>query len=282
MEQPTTHIVCFSGGHSSGIVAIEVVRRYGKENVLLLNHNINRNYEDADIKRFKQQVADYLGLPITYANIDGIEDDALIPDQFDISLRKKGFKAPGTGDAFCTYELKTKPFMQFLELNFPDKNVVIYYGFDDDEQHRIARREMILGNKGYKTDFPIARWPSTIEETSEIGIPRPMTYATYKHGNCAGCEKGGIQHWYVTYCHRYDVFTKAKNTEASLGYTILKDQRGGVTKPLPLTDLEPVFARMKCAGVPNTEHYDEGKFKKYLKQYRLPELSLFAPCECSF
>lgn len=33
-------IVCFSGGHSSALVAIEAVRKYGKNNVILLNHNI--------------------------------------------------------------------------------------------------------------------------------------------------------------------------------------------------------------------------------------------------
>ena len=37
------HIICFSGGHSSAIVAIEVVRRFGKENTVLLNHDINYN-----------------------------------------------------------------------------------------------------------------------------------------------------------------------------------------------------------------------------------------------
>ncbi len=29
------HIVCYSGGHSSALVAIEVVRKYGKENCVL-------------------------------------------------------------------------------------------------------------------------------------------------------------------------------------------------------------------------------------------------------
>ena len=36
-----THIVCFSGGESSAIVAIEVVRKFVKENVVLLNHDIS-------------------------------------------------------------------------------------------------------------------------------------------------------------------------------------------------------------------------------------------------
>ena len=38
-----THIVCFSGGESSAIVAIEVVRKFGKENVVLFpSHDIAR------------------------------------------------------------------------------------------------------------------------------------------------------------------------------------------------------------------------------------------------
>ena len=36
------HIVCYSGGHSSALVAVEVVRKFGKENVVLLNHDINQ------------------------------------------------------------------------------------------------------------------------------------------------------------------------------------------------------------------------------------------------
>ena len=63
-----THIVCFSGGESSAIVAIEVVRKFGKENVVLLNHDISSKVEDADVKRFKKEISNYLGLPITYAN----------------------------------------------------------------------------------------------------------------------------------------------------------------------------------------------------------------------
>ena len=53
------YVVCYSGGHSSAIAAIETARRYGAENVILLNHDINPKVEDADIKRFKKEVADY-------------------------------------------------------------------------------------------------------------------------------------------------------------------------------------------------------------------------------
>lgn len=32
-----THIVCYSGGEQSGMVAVEVFRRYGNKNLVLLN-----------------------------------------------------------------------------------------------------------------------------------------------------------------------------------------------------------------------------------------------------
>ena len=85
------HIVCYSGGHSSALVAIEVTRKFGKENVILLNHDINPNAENSDIKRFKKQVADYLGIEITFANIKGITNPEELPDQFDVTQMADAF-----------------------------------------------------------------------------------------------------------------------------------------------------------------------------------------------
>ena len=102
------YIVCFSGGHSSALVAIEAARKYGKENVILLNHDISPNVEDADIKRFKREVADYLGIEITYANMDGWEQK----DQLDVCMEISAFKVDN-GTALCTNRLKTEPFIKW-------------------------------------------------------------------------------------------------------------------------------------------------------------------------
>ena len=53
------YIVCYSGGHSSALAAVKAVRKHGKENVILLNHDISKNVEHEDIKRFKNEVANY-------------------------------------------------------------------------------------------------------------------------------------------------------------------------------------------------------------------------------
>ena len=67
------YVVCYSGGHSSAVAAVETVRRFGKENVVLLNHNISSKVEQGKIKDFKREVAEYLQLPITYANCEDYE-----------------------------------------------------------------------------------------------------------------------------------------------------------------------------------------------------------------
>lgn len=132
------HIVCFSGGEASALVAIEVVRRYGSLNGILLNHDINPWVEDADIKRFKQEVANYLNLPITQANMSGWE----FKDQLDVCVEARAFKV-GSGHPLCTSRLKTEPFHRWLAKYVPvdpqscRTDVTIYYGFEQKERQRI-------------------------------------------------------------------------------------------------------------------------------------------------
>lgn len=151
------HIICYSGGHSSAIVAIEVVKLFGKENVILLNHNINPRFEDKDIKRFKNEVANYLKLPITYANVKGIYNENEIPSQFDVCIEKGSFVNPYNRQILCTYVLKTEPFYEYLK-NIEEENICCYYGFDENELNRVERRKSILMIDDIETDFPIALW----------------------------------------------------------------------------------------------------------------------------
>jgi hypothetical protein len=246
------HLVCYSGGHSSALVAIEVVRKYGAANVILLNHDIHPSVENADIKRFKNEVAAYLGLSITYANHPQFDS----MDQFDVVVHAKAFKV-GTGTALCTHRLKTQPFEKWLAANFPTdggprRDLTIHYGFDAAEKDRMKRRTLILSNMGYKTDYPLVWSERTIASTAEVGIAPPLSYDQFKHANCVGCLKAGRQHWYVVYCSRPDIWEKAKNTEDAIGYSIIN----GVY----LDELEPKFKLMRDAGVAATEHVHPNKF----------------------
>jgi hypothetical protein len=270
-EGTMQHIVCYSGGHSSALVAIEVARRYGRQDVVLLNHDIHPNVEDADVKRFKREVAAYLGIEITYASHPHWDT----MDQFDVVMQAKAFKV-GLGTALCTHRLKTEPFMRWLAANVPDRSdAVIYYGFDASEGARIQRRSGIMGAQGYRTDYPLATWPRSILSTEEIGIRPPLTYGVWKHANCIGCLKAGKQHWYAVFCARPDIFEKAKAAEDSIDYSILPDTS--------LAEIEPMFARMRAAGVEPTEKPNARRFwidaKKRLTLVVDEEIESI-PCEC--
>lgn len=267
----TKHIVCHSGGHSSALVAFEVVRRFGPDDVVLLNHDMPTHTEDADIKRFKREVADHLGLPVTFAN----HPDPTA-DQFDVCVQAQAFKVDG-GQEFCTNRLKTRPFMEWLAENADPANSVIYYGFDANEQKRIQRRSGIMGADGWRTDYPLALWKRTLKSTREVGIEPPNTYSVFKHANCTGCLKAGWQHWYVVYCTRPDIWAKGKWAEDEIGYAIHHDE----TAPVYLEDMEPKFAAMKAAGIPATEHIDQQRFwAQANKIVRIQSYQSSIPCEC--
>lgn len=257
------HVVCFSKGHSSALVAIEVVKRFGKENVILLNHNINPSKEAADIKRFGLEVAAYLEVPITYANMPGWDKK----DQFDVCVEKKAFKV-NMGQPFCTTKLKTEPFYKWLDTEYPVKkgevrdDLIIYYGFDANETNRIERRVKHLGDMGYRTEFPLATWTRTIQSTTEVGIELPETYKIMKHANCIGCLRAGRQHWYVVYCLHPEVWNKAKEAESKIGFSILRINN----IPAFLKDMESEFEIMKLAGIRADEKTNSTRFWNLTKK----------------
>lgn len=265
------HVVCYSGGHSSALVGIEVAKKYGIADLILLNHNINPEVEDADIKRFKDEVAAYIGVPITYAN----HDEWDTKDQFDVCIDAKAFQAKA-GQQLCTNRLKTAPFQKFLAEHFPDKDCIIYYGFDETEKHRIQRRSSILALDGYKSDYPLALWERTIFSTEEIGIKPPLSYSKFKHANCTGCLKAGKQHWYIVYCDRPDIWEKAKYAEEVIGHSIMKGKY--------LDELEDEFNAMREAGVEGSEKADPRTFfaiaRAAVRTYE--DEAVDKPCECTF
>lgn len=268
------HIICYSGGHSSAIAAIEVTRRYGKKNVILVNHECK--LEEGDVSRFEKQIANYLGIAITYVNFDGYATK----DQFDVVIEKKSFvnvNSPAR-EALCTTIMKTAPFMKWLSENFPEgKNCIIYYGFDASEGKRIQRRSSIMAVHGYQTGFPLIWKERTIQETSEIGIERPNSYNVFKHANCVGCLKAGWQHWYCVYVLYPEVYEKAILAEDKIGYKIHRD--------FYLDEMKEKFDKMIAVGIEPTEHIKPQTFwadvKKKLKCFEDVDLNQEAkPCEC--
>lgn len=273
----TTYVICFSGGLSSALCAVETVRRYGKENCILLNHDISSKVEDASVKRFKKQVADALGMVITYANAENFEERTPLK----IALEKGAFwYQPGC--QLCTSVLKTKPFHDWLRNEFPVKkgkmrdDVAIVYGFDAKETGRIERRSAVMRSMGYRTVYPLAHWERTSTDIRDIGVEPPEVYEKFLHANCIGCLKAGMRSWYACYCLRRDIFDEAVEAERILGRSILKK--------CFLKELVPKFEQMKAAFIEPTDRGDFHKFWQEVDNIVPGQKSLFELLagECSY
>lgn len=281
------HIICFSGGKSSALVACMVVQKFGNENVILLNHEVRA--EPLDVERFENEVASYLRLPITYANADQSKYPTLTPYEVSQKDRAFGVKQGVNNNVLCTSRLKTEPFDKWLEENYEEGDI-IYYGFDKDEVKRIQRRSSFLGQRGYKTDYPLALWENPLDDTflEFIQVKPPMQYKVFKHANCVGCIKGGQLHWLCIYVHKREVFDQFKELELELGHSIIKGAF--------LEDLEPKFeATVKLGGINITEHQNGPSFwarvRRLLKEKEIGQKTLLGhflnlkeeetkPCQC--
>ena len=271
------YIICYSGGESSAKSALICAKKYGKENIILLNHDIvddndGNIIEHHDIKRFKQEIVDYIGIPITYANCTKFKDNTPLGITEELGC----IANPTTQQALCTYYLKTEPFYQYLKDNFPvEKNQIredlkIVYGFDKNESHRITRRVGSLATQGYQCEFPLIDNDFNIDK---IGIRKPITYRIYKHANCKGCLKSGRQSWYLTYCLDNAIFEKAKQIEKNISYSIIKD--------IYLEELEYLFYDMKHKkSICPNEKENAMSFWARVNS-TLPEQQSFLPCDCS-
>ena len=239
-------LVCYSGGVSSAESALSIAARHGSESLILLNHNITGARESESTKAFKLEVADYLGVGITYAN----HDDWEVITPVRVCVDAQAWKV-GNGQILCTNRLKTDPFKKWLKKNDPEKTLTVVYGFDKNEPARIARRTGIMHSMGYKTEYPMLWAEDEIVRISDIGIEKPRVYEIFKHANCVGCLKAGWQHWYIVYCTRPDVWEEAKWGEYEIGYAIHSDETGA---GVYLEDKEELFDKMMRAGVEPTEH----------------------------
>lgn len=263
------YVVCFSGGHSSALCAIYCVSKFGKENVILLNHDIlDEIYEHKDIKRFKNEVANYLGLTITYAN-------SHYSSPYDVVSDIGCFVNIHNRQALCTYYLKTKPFYDWLDINCSHNkdDYVIVYGFDKQEVTRINRRVGVMALAGYKCYFPMLENDLSITDTEQIGVKKPVTYKIFKHANCIGCLKAGKQHWYLVYCLYPKIFEQFKKLEIEIGSSIIKDNF--------LRELEKIFYDMKYKKniCPNENDNSQSFWARV--NLTLPEQIGMLPCDCA-
>lgn len=227
-----THcIVQFSGGAGSYAAAVRAVERFGAGGVTLLF--ADTLMEDEDLYRFLDDAAASLGVPVTRIS------DGRDPWQVFADVRFLG----NTRIDPCSKLLKRDLLRAWCDRHFSPDEALIALGIDWTEEHRFTRAQPRW--------LPWTLWAPLLDEPlvdkhdilAASGIKQPRLYDMgFPHNNCGGfCVKAGqaqFRHLWEMMPERY-LYHEQKEQELreTLGdVAILRDRRGGTTKPMTLRD----------------------------------------------
>ena len=244
------HVVNLSGGACSfwgadRVLAQPDVRR---DDVTLLF--ADTLIEDKQLYKFNDWTAEYFGIPITRVSLE------MTPWEL---FRKEGMigndRAP-----ICSIRLKREPLWNWVYNTYPVEvflnQVTVYVGFDWTEVNRLD--DLRAEHPQVRIEAPMTEPPywdkcKIISEMEALVGWMPDAYKQgFPHFNCGKrCIRAGISHFVHLYHVDRPAFDEWANEEivtneefrnrgieSEFGeFSILRDRRGGVTKPLSLKTL---------------------------------------------
>lgn len=179
------HIVLFSGGVGSWWAADRVIKKHGKNDIVLLF--TDTKMEDEDLYRFLNDSEDYFGIKITRIA------DGRTPWQV---FKDRKFLGNSRVDP-CSEELKRKLADKWIRDLFTPEECVCYVGIDWTEEHRLIR--LRPHKLPYKYEAPLCEEPFLDKRQMIAALPirAPRLYTMgFAHNNCGGfCVKAGKGHF---------------------------------------------------------------------------------------
>ncbi len=229
-----TAVVSLSGGVGSWAAARRWVDTHGTEDLQLLF--ADTLIEDEDLYRFLGGIESDLGLPITRI-ADGRTPWEVFKDERMIG---------NTRIDPCSKILKRKILHHWVDNN-TEGPITLLVGIDFTEDHRLPRIAHEWEQKGHKVEAPLCWDPvwhkaDSIKMLNDRGIKPPRLYDLgFPHNNCGGfCVKAG-QAQFVNLMRKFPArYAEHEQLEQGMreylgkDVAILRDRRGGTTKPMTL------------------------------------------------
>lgn len=236
VDERTEYVVTLSGGEGSWAAGRHLIDVMGvpPEQITLLFTDTNG--EDPDLYRFLRESAADLGAPLVWIDNDG----KTIWDTF-----RKARMIGNTRLSVCSRVLKQEPARKWLEANTDPATTVVVVGIDWTEAGRLPA--IIRNYEPWTAIAPLTEpgaWSKEriVKELAARGIERARLYAQgFPHNNCGGaCVRAGQAQWALLLrtnrerCLAEEAEEEALRADLGKDVAILRDRRGGTTKPLPL------------------------------------------------
>ena len=225
-------IVQFSGGLCSFFAAKRVIERYGKDDVILLFADVL--IESKGLYRFLDAAEQFLGVPVTKESAGKTPWDV---------FKEVGFLGNSQVDP-CSRILKRELCRRWIKRNTFMECFTLYVGvsWDEGREEEIAKRWA-----PWPVGFPMCDPPYMTKcdmqrEAIRLGLPLSEAYTDgFPHDNCGGgCVKAGQAQFALLHKIRPAVYDEWERNEEDVrqhlgkDVSILKDRRGGTTKPMTL------------------------------------------------
>lgn len=245
------HIVNFSGDLCSFWALKRTIDKHGAENTIPLFADVL--IEAKDLYEFNRQTEVLLGVKIVRVSRE------MTPWEL---FRKEGLIG-NTRSPICSIRLKRELLNEWMESNFEmDRNQdnalldrgVCALGFDWSEAHRV--KEMQDAHPRWRLSAPMTEDPIWDKcrmeaEARKLGLVIGQAYEQgFPHNNCGKrCVRARLSHWVHLYHVDRPAYMEWAIEEAQTQrefetrgisnsqFTILRDRRGGTTKPLSLLTL---------------------------------------------
>lgn len=244
-------VVQFSGGVGSWAAARRVAAQIGADNVTLLF--ADTKIEDPDLYRFLAEAAGNIGSELIVL-ADGRTPWEVFRDERFIG---------NTRVDICSRVLKRDLLRSYIEEHYDPADTAIVLGIDWTEVHRYDRAvprwhpwcvlAPLVEESSSKEDL--------LEELRSCGLRPPDLYLKgFPHNNCGGfCVKAGQSQFRLLLEQMPDRYAwhegQEQQTIAAIGkqVAILRDRRGGQTKPMTLRDFRLRLENDGQAEVPDDE-----------------------------
>ena len=246
MKKQCKFVVSFSGGICSYFAAKLTIERYGATNIVLLF--ADTNYEDADLYRFLGESSAKLGVPITRIADGHTPWDIFFDERFIGNSRVD----------LCSRILKRELLDKWCNAHCDRSTTRLVVGLSSSEGARYIRWRARMRARGWKVEAPAmaTNWgkDEMLRRLLLDGLEPPALYEEgFAHNNCGGrCVKAGQASWRLLLMKRRASYLEVEEKESAFcqmmgkTHTILKDRRGGISKPMTLRSFRE---RIECGEI---------------------------------
>lgn len=248
------YVVNVSGGLSSYEALRRTLEKHGKGNVEAIFADVKgagqseHEGEDPDTYRFLSDIERVLDFPIVRLS-EGRTVWEVLRDGRAISMIVNGNRV-----SKCSEKLKREVLDAYVESHYGSDECVQVIGYKWDERRRMD--QIRRAKAPYLVHFPLAEPPFVDDcdiaaQLGTVGVAPPELYALgFPHNNCGGfCIHAGQAQFALLFRSKPERYAFHEEQEAAFhrdirgDVTVLRDRRGGESKPLSLREFRQRLER---------------------------------------